>query len=187
MTNYNIIYLPLQRELTFQTNHQIDNNAYIQTLSGDIMPIMAQEKPIKMHFQANNIDMTEQELQAMQKFYQEYFLQKFLLKPAYNIRQTITTHELPDGTRTQFTLEGLMDNRHYLTNFADIYINDIYDETAQITSNFQLILSSPPLLNDIIIIHIDFDYIVMFDYGYGLQSFVDYKTKTHKVSFQLNS
>jgi hypothetical protein len=99
----------------------------------------------------------------------------------------VTTHELPDGNRTHFTLDGLMDNRRYLSNFADVYINDIYDETAQITSDFQLIFLTPPLMNDTIIIHLDFDYIVMFDYVYGLQSVADYKTKTHKVSFLLKN
>jgi len=159
---------------------------YLQTQSGAMHPASIFNTPIQTVFQANKMNVTEQELHNLRIFYQTHYMQKFLLKSPNHLKDIIIPTQLPNGERTHFMLDIMPAQKHYWFEYAKIYVNDILQTDAIIIpETLGLIFPVPPLLNNIITVHLDADYIVMFDYAYGLKAIWDVRTKTHKVDFQL--
>jgi hypothetical protein len=174
----------LTRKLTYQT-HFLINGTLLETQTGDIIPVTSAINPLNKVFLFNNIDVTQSELRLLQDFYQKYYLQQFLFTDIENAQKTFVTLETPNGIATQFNLVNDTPNLLYLLNSAKIYVNNQLIPSATINENLTVTFTTPPANNGVVTAMIDYDYAVMFDYAFGLQSVFDPKTQTFKISFQL--
>ncbi len=183
-TTVNTIYLPLTRDLTYQTSTHI-NGQLLETQAGDIIPAIATSSPISTVFYAENVDVTALEWQSLQSFYQKYYLQKFRFKNPNESQKTLSVVETPNGIITQFTMNNDNPNALYFVQSAKIYRNSQLISTATLSNDLKLIFTIPPATGSLISVILDYDYAVMFDYQYGLNAISDPKTKTYKISFRL--
>lgn len=181
----NNIYLPLNRDLRY-VKSRISSTDYILTQSGSIVPATAQSHPLRPVFHADKIDMTTDELTQLEDFYKTYHSQKFRFKDTEESQQIFQLTQIPDGLQTEFSASTHQHpHRLYFTDQAQIFVDDILQPSAIIDSDFNITFTTPPTTNSVITVTLDFDYAVLFDYGYGLQTQLDPKTKSHKVSFRL--
>jgi hypothetical protein len=172
------------RDLTYHTTNHI-NGQLLETHAGIIMPTIATASPVRKIFYADNVDVTASELQALQNFYHDYYIQKFRFKDPTHSQKTLTTLEIPNGIIRQFTLNNDNPDIVYLLHSAKIYHNQQLIPNVTLNGNLTFTLIVPPTTGSLITVSLDYDYAVMFDYNYGLQSIMDSKTQTYKISFRL--
>jgi hypothetical protein len=185
-TNLNTLYLPLTRDLTYQTNRYI-NGQLLETQAGDIFPEIATSSPISTVFYAENVDVTASEWRALQNFYQKYYMQKFCFKDPNESQKTLSVIETPNGIITQFTVNNNTPNALYFVQSAKIYSNTQLISTATLNTDLKVTFLFAPTTGSLISVTLDYDYAVMFDYQYGLSAISDPKTKTYKINFRLVS
>ncbi len=179
------IYLPFIRDLTYQTSTYM-NGEILETQSGDIFSTRL-NIPISKIFYADNIHVTPSELTLIQDFYQNYYLQKFRFKDKNNPQKILSVIETPNNLLTVFNVKNDNVNLLYFTQSAKIYQNNILIPDAILNDNLEVTFIVPPIAGSVIHVVLDYDYPVMFDYTFGLQSVYVPKTKTYTISFKLNS
>ena len=137
--NINPVYLPLVRDLNYQTNFII-NGDIIETQTGDIIAINTADMPTSKVFFVNNASVTQSELNVLQSFYEKYYLQKFRFMDKNNAQKTFVTLETPNGIVTEFNLVNDTHHLLYLLNSAKIYVNNQHIPIATINDSLTVTL-----------------------------------------------
>lgn len=181
----NPVYLPLSRDLNYQTQSVINGDIVLEAQSGDIIPVNTADMPIFKIFSVNNVSVTQAELNLLQDFYRRYYYQKFRFIDKNDPTKTLFSLDVPNGMRTQFNLINDNPNLEYLLNSAKIYVDNQGVNNATLNQDLQIIFTTPPANNSIIKVIIEYDYAVMFDYDFGLQSAFDSQSQSYKINFRL--
>lgn len=183
MTQIHQIYLPLERDLDYET-HIYMNGKILENQIGDIF-LDTNTVPNRKIFYAHNQKITLQELQKLQEFYHEYYYQKFYFKDPILPQKTLSILEAPNDIVTQFTLKNNTPNFLYHIDSAKISQNNQAVNNAIVTQDLNIIFETAPPVNSVITALIDYDYAVMFNYQFGLQVISDNDSQYYKISFQL--